>query len=418
MKSEKLFILFFIKKSRLLKNGQATIKMRVSCSNNSAEIVIGRSIPVKLWSQIQCRSLGKDETSEEINSYIDTIRVKIRDIYRDLDRKGEIVTARQICDIYLGKDRVNRTIYSVFAEHNNRCRELIGIDYVPRTVSKFDYCLRNLMLCIKQKYNKDDLPLDQVNGTLIRNFELYLKTEKGCAQNTVIRYMKSFKKIIIIALSNNWIKKDPFYGIKFRAAPTHPIFLTQDEIKRIVNKKTSVRRIDVVRDIFIFCCFTGLGFTDVSNLKAEHIQTDNDGKLWIRIPRSKTKNMCNIPLLDIPIKIIEKYKNDAKCREKDQLLPVYSNQKMNVYLQEIASICGINKHITTHVARHTFASIIALGNDVSLPNVAQMLGHSSTKMTEHYAKVLDSSIMRDMEHVEKVLAEHFGEPAPFKLEEV
>ena len=173
-----------------------------------------------------------------------------------------------------------------------------------------------------------------------------------------------------------------------------------DELHRIYNKEFSLDRITVVRDVFIFAAFTGLAFIDVQQLSAEHIVQDNNGNYWIRKPRQKTKNMCNIPLLDIPMQILEKYKSHPTCQKKNVLLPVPCNQKMNSYLKEIADLCGIKKKLTTHTARHSFASVIALANNVSLPNVAKMLGHSSTRMTQHYAKVLDQSILKDMQKVD------------------
>ena len=216
--------------------------------------------------------------------------------------------------------------------------------------------------------------------------------------------MKCLKKITNLALANEWITKDPFIGIKFHEKEVIREFLTLDELHRIYNKEFSLDRITVVRDVFIFAAFTGLAFIDVQQLSAEHIVQDNNGNYWIRKPRQKTKNMCNIPLLDIPMQILEKYKSHPTCQKKNVLLPVPCNQKMNSYLKEIADLCGIKKNLTTHTARHSFASVIALANNVSLPNVAKMLGHSSTRMTQHYAKVLDQTILRDMQAVEKQLS--------------
>ena len=244
----------------------------------------------------------------------------------------------------------------------------------------------------------------EVNGELVRAFEFYLKTEKECQQNTVIRYMKCLKKITNLALANEWIAKDPFIGIKFHEKEVIREFLTMDELLTIYHKEFPLERITVVRDVFIFAAFTGLAFIDVQQLSPEHIVKDNNGNLWIRKPRQKTKNMCNIPLLDIPLEILRKYADYPACKKKGVLLPVPCNQKMNSYLKEIADLCGIKKNLTTHTARHSFASVIALANNVSLPNVAKMLGHSSTRMTQHYAKVLDQTILRDMQYVERKIS--------------
>ena len=247
--------------------------------------------------------------------------------------------------------------------------------------------------------------MSEVNGELIRAFEFYLKTEKECQQNTVIRYMKCLKKITNLALANEWITKDPFIGIKFHEKEVIREFLTLDELHRIYNKEFSLDRITVVRDVFIFASFTGLAFIDVQQLSAEHIVQDNNGNYWIRKPRQKTKNMCNIPLLDIPMQILERYKSHPTCQKKNVLLPVPCNQKMNSYLKEIADVCGLQKNLCTHSARHSYATSICLANGVSMENVAKMLGHADTSVTKHYARVLDQNIFKDMQKVNSCLSE-------------
>lgn len=280
----------------------------------------------------------------------------------------------------------------------------MGKDYALITVRRYESCKRYLAELIKQKYGKEDLPLTEVNGELVRAFEFYLKTEKSCQQNTVIRYMKCLKKITNLALANEWISKDPFVGIKFHEKEVICEFLTMDELLTIYHKEFPLERIRIVRDVFIFAAFTGLAFIDVQQLAPEHIVEDANGNLWIRKPRQKTKNMCNIPMLDIPLEILRKYADHPMCQKKKVLLPVPCNQKMNSYLKEIADLCLIKKNLTTHAARHSYATSVCLANGVSIENVAKMLGHSNIKMTQHYARVLDSSILRDMTNVRNVLS--------------
>ena len=232
-------------------------------------------------------------------------------------------------------------------EHNEQCRALVGKDFALITVRRYESCTRYLAELIKLKYNKEDLPITEVNGELVRAFEFYLKTEKNCQQNTVIRYMKCLKKIINLALANEWIEKNPFASIKFHEKEVVREFLTMDELMIIYQKKFELPRLALVRDVFIFAAFTGLAFIDVQQLAAEHIVQDNNGHYWIRKTRQKTNNMCNIPLLDIPLAILKKYENH---------LPVPCNQNMNSYLKEIADVCGIQKHLSTHVARHIIPS--------------------------------------------------------------
>ena len=243
--------------------------------------------------------------------------------------------------------------------------------------------------------------MTEINGELVRAFEFYLKTEKSCQQNTVIRYMKCLKKITNLSLANEWIAKDPFVGIKFHEKEVIREFLTMDELLTIYYKDFTLERIRIVRDVFIFAAFTGF---DVQQLAPEHIVEDANGNLWIRKARQKTKNMCNIPLLDIPLEILRKYADHPICLKKKVLLPVPCNQKMNSYLKEIADLCFIKKNLSTHTARHPYATSVCLANGVSIENVAKMLGHSNIKMTQHYARVLDSSILRDMTTVKNVLS--------------
>ena len=275
----------------------------------------------------------------------------------------------------------------------------MGKDFALVTVRRYESCKRYLAELIKIKYDKEDLPLKDINGEFIRAFDFYLKTEKECSQNTVIRYMKCLKKITNLSLANEWINKDPFTGIKFHEKEVNREFLTWDELQIITNKKFDLPRIDLVRDIFIFGCYTGLSFIDIKQLTAEHIVKDREGNFWIRKARQKTKNMCNIPLLDIPLAIIEKYKDNPKCQKQNVLLPVPCNQKMNSYLKEISDLCGIHKEISTHTARHSYATSVCLANGVSIENVAKMLGHSNINMTKRYARVLDQSILNDMQKV-------------------
>ena len=211
-----------------------------------------------------------------------------------------------------------------------------------------------------------------------------------------MKHLKSLKKITSIALKNGWIKADPFAGYTFQYEKVETTFLTENELSAVLSKSFVIRRLECVSDVFIFCCFSGLAFSDVEQLRPEHIVTDNDGKKWIRKARQKTGQMANIPLLDIPLSIIRKYSNDPECVRKGVLLPVFTNQKMNAYLKEIADVCGITKNLTTHCARHTFATTVTLGNNVSIESVSKMLGHSDIKMTQHYARVLDKTLIREM----------------------
>lgn len=406
MKRDSFRVLFFLKKTRLLKNGEASVCMRITVNGTRVENNIRKSIDPALWSQAKETARGKSRRACDLNTYIEEARIKLYQIFCELEQQNRPVTAHLLQELFFGQEKPKevRTLLGTMQEHNDQCRALVGTDYALITVRRYESCRRYLAELIRQRYGKEDLPLAEVNGELVRAFAFYLKTEKGCQQNTVIRYMKCLKKITNLARANDWMAKDPFLGIRFHEKEVVREFLTMDELQTIYRKEFPLERLTLVRDVFIFAAFTGLAFIDVQQLAPEHIVRDNNGNLWIRKPRQKTKNMCNIPLLDIPQEILRKYADHPTCRKRGILLPVPCNQKMNSYLKEIADICMIRKNLTTHCARHSYATSVCLANGVSLENVAKMLGHSNIKMTQHYARVLDSSILRDMMQVERAIS--------------
>ena len=401
VKRNTLSVLFIIKKSKLLKNGEAPVCMRITVNKRVAEVMIKRSIPVDLWNQKKECSKGKDRVANELNHYINTVRAKILQIHRELEIDNKTITADIIKDCFYGRDKVQRSLLEVYAEHNEKCRALIGKEYTESTVTKFDTSINRLKEYIRSCYHRDDIMLVELDGQFIRDFDFWLKTDKHCQNNSALKHLKNLKKVVRIALANGWIKKDPFYGIRFKQEEVNVEFLSREELDILMNKEFTIKRLEQVRDIFVFCCFTALAFVDVQQLSREHLIKDNNDALWIRKVRQKTNQMCNIPVLSIPQRILGKYKDNAECIKKGVLLPVISNQRMNAYLKEIADLCGIAKRLTTHVARHTAATVVFLANDVSMENVSKILGHSNIRMTQHYARVLDSSIMRDMANVER-----------------
>ena len=401
VKRNTLSVLFIIKKAKLLKNGEAPICMRITVNKRVAEVMIKRSIPIDLWNQKKECSKGKDRVAAELNHYINTVRAKVLQIHRELEIDNKPITADIIKDCFYGRDKVQRSLLEVYAEHNEKCRALIGKEYTESTVTKFDTSINRLKEYIRSNYHRDDIMLAELDGQFIRDFDFWLKTDKHCQNNSALKHLKNLKKVIRIALANDWIKKDPFYGIHFKQDEVNVEFLSREELDILMNKEFTIKRLEQVRDVFVFCCFTALAFVDVQQLSREHLIKDNNGALWIRKARQKTNQMCNVPVLSIPQRILRKYEDNAECIKKGVLLPVISNQRMNAYLKEIADVCGIAKRLTTHVARHTAATVVFLANDVSMENVSKILGHSNIRTTQHYARILDSSIIRDMINVEK-----------------
>lgn len=231
------------------------------------------------------------------------------------------------------------------------------------------------------------------------SFEYYLKTERKCSHNTALKYVTNFKKIIRIAYAHDWIDKDPFFNWKAKLKIIEREFLCNEEIQAMVTKDLHATRLDQVRDIFIFCCFTGLAYADLKKLSNEDIVTGIDVERWIKIKRTKTDTRSNIPILPTAQSILDKYQNSPDILNSNILLPVLSNQKMNAYHKETADLCEINKNLTFHIARHTFATTVTLTNGVSIESVSKMLGHKSLRTTQHYAKILDRKVSDDMQKI-------------------
>jgi site-specific recombinase XerD len=266
-------------------------------------------------------------------------------------------------------------------------------------VERYETSYKHTRDFIRWRYKQEDLALDDLNQQFVKDYELYFKTERNCSHNSTTKYLKNFKKIVRIALANGWMKKDPFATIKFKLNQVDAVYLTDEELEAIRKKELHIERIDQVRDIFLFCCYTGLAFSDVKTLKAEHLAKDKDGFLWIHKKRQKTNQMSTIFVIDAARRLLEKYQSKPELEDKGILLPVLSNQKMNSYLKEIADLCGIEKAISSHTARHTFATTVALENDMPLEVVSKTLGHSNIKMTQRHARTTENLIKKNMQKI-------------------
>ena len=399
-------ILFYIQKTRIAKDGQAPILLRVTVNGQRVVLSVNLKVNPKNWSAVAGRSIANSRMDDELNARLDTIRLRLMQVYREMEIDRETITAQKIIDKYLGRDsKPVIMLLDVFREHNERCHKLAGNGMSPATVERYETSYKHTAEFIDLVYSKKDIPIIDVDHKFITDYEFYLRTERKCSHNTAVKYLKNFKKIIRIALANDYISKDPFVNIRFKLEEVERDFLEDHEIKAMIEKSITIPRLAQVRDVFIFSVFTGLAFSDLKGLRAEHLVRDNNGDMWIRKARQKTKNMCNIPLLDPARLILEKYEDHPECVNKGVLLPMLCNQKYNAYLKELATICGINKEVSAHCGRHSFATSIALANGVSIENVAKMLGHSNTNMTRHYARVLDKSIKHDMALVNSKFSE-------------
>jgi len=394
--------MFFVKKHRVNANGESPIYLRITINGKTSDMSVHRNIVYNMWDDKIGMAKPENKQLKSLNDYLFSIQTSIYEKYKYLRETNKEITPLIIKNAYLGiKDENEKiiTLVGLFDEHNKELEKLIGIDYSKSTVTKYKSTLKHIKHYLLLEYHKDDIIIENVNNKFVKGFEFYLKTKKDCSHNTTMKYITIFKKIIKIAIANDWLKKDPFVNFKITTKKTERPFLSEDELKILINKTFSIERLEIVKDTFLFSCFTGLAHSDLKKLTEENIQIGSDGKLWVMINRTKTDVSSHIPILPVTEAIIKKYKYHPRCQIEKVLLPVLTNQKMNAYLKEIADICGIDKKLTTHIARHTFATTVTLNNDVPIETVSKMLGHSSIKMTKIYAKLLDKKVSRDMEHL-------------------
>ena len=407
MKRASFSVLFLIIRAKQHRDGKYPISARITINGQRAEFILQASVEEDLWDNRHGKAKGTTRAAKDLNEFLGTVRVNLVLKKRELEETGERITSLQLKRAYLGLGTEIKTILGLFKEHNEMTVDLMGRDFAPGTVERYKTCYKHVSNFIKQKYNQPDMYMHEISPMFIKHFEFYLKTTRKCCNNSAVKYLKNFKKIVRIALANGWMKEDPFRNIRFHLDEVDMDYLTDEELRLLMNKHFEAERLQLVKDTYLFCCFTGLAFIDVTNLKYANIE-DKNGTLWIKVKRQKTKNWCTIPILEPAFDLIEKYREHPRCIANGCVLPVLTNQKMNAYLKEISDICGIKKNLSTHTARHTFATTVTLANHVSIEVVSKMLGHSSINMTKKYARVVDDLVSRDMQKLvgkyDKVIA--------------
>ena len=332
------------------------------------------------------------------------MKSKVFDIQMELLHKNDDLTIENFKSKLNGAQERERMIIPIYQSHNDKIKDLIGNGYAYGTLERFKISLKHLQEFIIWKYNMNDISINKIDYAFVTEFEFYLRSVKKCNNNTAVKYVRNFRKIIKICLDNDWLDKDPTTRYEGKMKEVERDFLTEEELLKIYNKKISSQRLQLVRDIFIFSCYTGLAYIDVKGLKKDHIGIGIDGEKWIFKNRQKTDTKSKIPVLPIAQEIINKYESHPKCLNDDSILPILTNQKMNAYLKEIGDLCDIPKEITFHMARHTFATSVTLTNGVPIETVSKMLGHKNLHTTQHYAKVLDRKVSEDM----KILKDKFS----------
>lgn len=393
-------ILFYLKRNAPKKNGLIPVMCRITVNGKVSQFSCKLDVEEKLWNVELGRMSGRSLVAQEANRMLDKIRVGINKAYQEICDRDSYVTAEKVRNVFLGMGMNHETLLAVFRQHNEDYAKQVGKIKSQRSYWKYCIVYKHLSEFIKQRYKVSDIALKELTPAFITDFELFLRTEKNHCNNTVWSYMMPFRSIIFMAINNGWLQRDPFYAYSITKEETKRGFLSKEEIRLLMDGTFNKKGYELIRDLFLFCTFTGLTFIDMKNLTKDNLQLSFDGHLWIKTNRQKTGVESNIRLLDIPLQIIKKYEGIAK---DDLLLPVpcYANCKYG--LKAIAKKCGIDKNLTWHMSRHTYATTICLSNDVPIETLSKMLGHRSIRTTQIYAKITGEKISRDMEQLAKKL---------------
>ena len=389
-------LVFFLSKSRPKKNGECPLLLKINIQGSKVTLQLHRSVHPDQWNALKSRTNGKTLEGRVVNEYIDSIQVKARQKFNELTNAHEVVTPEMLRDAIMGVNSAKpNMLVALWEEHLREMTKLIGKETTQATVQKHGAGLRHLKAFIRLKYNTDDISVKSIDNYFVAGFSTYLKTDCDCSHNTTVKFMQLFKKIINICLRNRWMQLDPFVGLNLKLKVVDRQYLNQAELNKLINYNSPVDHMNRIRDFFVFSCFTGLAYIDIKNLKRKEIECF-ESCYWIRTKRQKTGVNTNVPLLEIPYNILLKYSDLDRLRENDPVLPIPTNQRMNACLKELAICCGINKELTFHIARHTFATTVTMTNGVPIESVSKMLGHTNIKSTQHYAKIVDKKVGDDM----------------------
>ena len=415
MTTSNTFAIVFYLRRQKTRNDKAPIYARITVDSKRVELSVKRDFDINdidNWDQKRGLAKNKNEELRKLNTYLEQFRSRLVECYQELQLKKKLITAEAIKELFYGNGEKEHTLLKLIDYHNDEMKY-----YLEWGTQKNYYTTRKYVdLFIKKKLKTSDVYLSQLNYKFITDFEKFMKEyqpkeykkddhHKACGQNTIMKHIERLRKIIHLAIKNEWLEKDPFQKFSPHFIKTSRGFLTMEELKTIEAKEFSMPRLQQVKDLFVFSCYTGLAYIDVMNLTKQNLTIGIDGNHWISTSRKKTDQPVRIPLLEIPLAIIEKYKSNPAVVYSEGILPRLSNQKLNAYLKEVADLCEIEKNLTFHLARHTFATTITLTNGVPIETVSKLLGHTSIKTTQIYAKVIEKKVCEDMDMLKTKLNE-------------
>lgn len=393
----KIRVLFWLYKSKMNRDMKAPIYLRLTVNGKKVQVSTRHFIKLADWDKDKQKVKGVSQESNLINTYITSTKAKILQIENSFTLAGSPqASAEYVKERLLGILPETKSLLQLFDYHNSQMKEQLGKGFREGTYKHYVVTYNKVKAFLKHEYKVDDFPLESLSHQFVNGFYDYLKITQNLSSNTAMKKIKQLKKVITIALKNEWLTKNPFASFKAYYRDPKREALTQEEIDLLASKSFSTERLTVVRDVFLFSCYTGLRFSDVQKLTPENVMKGIDGGQWLTVDTIKTGDRCNIPLLPAALQLLEKYSTHPECLNKGVLFPTRSNQKTNEFLKEIADIAGIKKKLHFHLARHTFATTITLNNGVSLEAVGKMLGQKNIRTTQIYAKMNDTRISNEM----------------------
>lgn len=397
-----LSILYYLKRGHLNRNGECPVMCRISVRGEKETFSSHVYTSPDNWDVKSARVIGRTAKVIEQNKILTDLQVTLTRHYYDIEQRNGYVTAEMIKNAYMGITAKAESLLPIYKEFLEETEALIGIQKSKKTYEKYERCYRRVVEFLRDKYHVSDIAFRDLKPMFLVDFEVWLATKKNCSTNTIYKFLQLLRMPVLKAKRMGIVFKDPYEGYKMKKVSVDRGYLTEEEVIAIATHEITIPRLEQVRDIFIFCCYTGLAYSDVAALRQGNIQKMFDGRLWIVTHRQKTKTNVNVPLLPMAKKILEKY-NWEEADKDAPILPVVSNQKSNAYLKEIGDICGIEKHLTFHLARHTFATTMTLGKGVPIESVSKMLGHTNISTTQIYARITNDKISKDMDELSRNL---------------
>ena len=393
MRTEMLKIKMIAHKGKPNKSGRVPILMQLTIGQQTCHISTKQNILPEKWGD--GKPIGHTREDQAITAVLEEIRTKAYNKFLQLQGQNINVTPERLKQALLGKDQVQpRGYVEIFDQWLVEYSKMVGITTSKRTLDKYILVRNRLQDYIASQLGVKDISLEEVTPKFLSNFDNYLRVEYNMANNHAMKIRQKLRTIYKVAIDNGWVSKNPFSTVKIHFDPVERDVLTKSELAALIQTDMIFDRLEKMRDVFVFACFTGLAHCDVAGLTKENIITDEAGQVWLKTHRQKTSEVVDIPLLEIPQLIIKKYQGMKELNGK--LLPTLTNSCSNLYLKEVAVRCGINKTLTFHMARHTFATTVTLSNGVPIESVAKMLGHRNIRTTQIYAKIIKDKLAEDM----------------------